>query len=638
MADSSKVPRPTATQIGRRQMLALGGAALAATALPSCVVPLTNHQSELARAAQSNYRESLVRQRRRVARPDGTEAAESGTGVLAAGSDQLRAARNSRPGQADFDVLIVGSGYGGAVCAARLGAERRRGVRIGLLERGREWVPGTFPSHLTSFNLFARRPSWMGEQLSRNPLGLYGFYDQGDVEVVVGSALGGTSLINCAVAIEADEAVFGQPAWPGPLRVKKDLRRYYQRARRMLAARATPEDRFPPKLRAHLASAAALRARGQWNATAYPVELAVNFNARANAQGMRQQGCVQCGDCVTGCNVGAKNSLDMNYLPLAWTHGAEMFTHVEVEHVERVGGLHRIHYLHRPDGRAEERGWVTARVLILAAGTLGSTEILLRSRRRHGLALSDWLGRGFSANGNYLGFVDYQWAEPAVFTNTGGVGITDGPPEAPVGTAIQGVIDFRQPDRPLHRRVMFEDLAHPSAHAPGVALLMLADLNRAITLLGCGHDTAAGEIRLEGNGIRVRWPDYDRQPSHAEMVKLMREYASAQGGQFKPFTPARNYTAHPLGGCRMGATVADGVVDHLGRVFDASPGAAAEAVHPGLYVMDGSIVPTALGNNPLLTITALAERAAELIVRDPAHAALFSTADAPGAPTMRQSP
>jgi len=122
------------------------------------------------------------------------------------------------------------------------------------------------------------------------------------------------------------------------------------------------------------------------------------------------------------------------------------------------------------------------------------------------------------------------------------------------------------------------------------------------------------------------------------MVKLMREYASAQGGQFKPFTPARNYTAHPLGGCRMGATVADGVVDHLGRVFDASPGAAAEAIHPGLYVVDGSIVPTALGNNPLLTITALAERAAELIVRDPAHAALFSTTDAPGAPTMRQSP
>jgi cholesterol oxidase len=625
-----------ANRVGRRRILALGGAALAAAALPGCAVPFTNARSDLARAAEAGYRESLARLRRRVARPDGTEGSESGIGSLASTPAGLRAARAARPGQPDFDVLIVGSGYGGAVCAARLAAERRRGVRIGLLERGREWAPGTFPTRLTSFNPLARRPSWMGEQLSRNPLGLYGFYDQGDVEVVVGSGLGGTSLINCAVAIEADDAVFGQAEWPVPLREKKELRRYYQRARRMLAARATPADRYPPKLQAHLSSAAALRARGQWNATAYPVELAVTFNARANGQGMRQQGCVQCGDCATGCNVGAKNSLDMNYLPLAWAHGAEMFTQVEVEHVEIVDGIHRVHYLQRPDGGVEERGLVTARVLILAAGTLGTTEILLRSRRRHRLALSEWLGRGFSANGNYLGFADYQYTEPPVITNTAGVGIADGAPAALVGTAIQGAIDFRLPDRPLHRRVMFEDLAHPSAHVPGLALLMLADLNRGMTLLGCGHDSASGEIRLDGNGISVRWPDYDRQPSHAEMVTLMREYASAQGGRFRPFTPARNYTAHPLGGCRMGATAAEGVVDDRGRVFDGSPGAGAGAVHPGLYVMDGSILPTALGNNPLLTITALAERAAELIVRDPVHAALFTTADEPAPPPTRQ--
>jgi cholesterol oxidase len=122
------------------------------------------------------------------------------------------------------------------------------------------------------------------------------------------------------------------------------------------------------------------------------------------------------------------------------------------------------------------------------------------------------------------------------------------------------------------------------------------------------------------------------------MMTLMREYASAQGGRFRPFTPARNYTAHPLGGCRMGATAAAGVVDDRGRVYDASPGVGAGTVHPGLYVVDGSILPTALGNNPLLTITALAERAAEMIVRDPVHAALFSTADAPTPRPTRQGP
>ena len=638
-------PHAEALPVDRRQLLKLGGAALAAAALSGCATSTRAPRGDLAREGWMNHQESLTRLRRHVARADGTEVVESGTGVLASASDGLGAARGSRPGMPDFDVLIVGSGYGGAVCAARLAAQRRPGVRIALLERGREWRPGMFPEHLTSFNpfnpfsLFTRQHSWLGEQLSHNPLGLYGFYDHGDVVAVAGSGLGGTSLINCAVAIEPEEGVFGQAEWPAPLREPGVLQPYFRRARRMLDVQPTPEGRYPAKLRTNLATAATLRAKGQWDASAYPVELAITFSDRTSRQGMRQHRCVQCGNCATGCNVGAKNSLDMNYLPLAWSHGVEMFPQVEIERVDTVDGVHRVYYLYRPDGRAEERGWLTTRMLILAAGTLGTTEILLRSRQRHGLALSRWLGRGFSANGNYLGYVDYQYTDPPVITNTAGVGIAGGMPDPPVGTAIQGAIDFRQPGRPLGRHVVIEDLTHASALAPGVALLMLADLNRGITLLGCGHDRAAGEIRLEGDGVAVRWPNYDRQPSHAELVTLMRQYATALGGSFRPFTAARNYTAHPLGGCRMSATAVDGVVDHRGRVFDMSQGAEAGAVHPGLYVVDGSIVPTAIGNNPLLTITALAERAAELIVRDPAHVALFSTTDVPAAPRRQpQSP
>jgi cholesterol oxidase len=634
---TSRYTRSPFPPLDRRQVLSLGGGALAAALLPGCGIPVAYPQRDLVDRAQSNYRESLRRHRRRVALPDGTEAPEKGTGTLASAADVLAAAHNSRPGRPDFDVLIVGSGYGGAVCAARLAEARRPGVRIGLLERGREWVPGTFPSQLSNFNPLSDRPSWMGEQLSRNPLGLFGFYDRGDVEVVVGSGLGGSSLVNCAVAIEPDEAVFAQTAWPHPLRDKAALRPYFQRARRMLDSRVTPEERHPPKLRLHLDTAAVLRQRGQWaGAAAYPAELAISFASHTNGQGMRQHGCVQCGDCTTGCNVGAKNSLDQNYLPLAWALGTELFTQVEVEDIERTGAVYRVHYLQRPSGsRGDRRGVVTSSVLILAGGSLGSTEILLRSRRRNGLEVSDRLGRGFSANGNYLGFVDYQFSDPAVITNTAGVGVWAGAPEMPIGTTIQAIIDFRQKDLPMYRRVMFEDIAHPSAHAASVALLMLADLNRAITLLGCGHDAAAGEIRLEEDGIKVRWPDYDRQASHAEMATLMRQYANAKGGRFRPFTPARNTTAHPLGGCRMGATAAEGVVDDRGRVFDTSSAAGPAAVHPGLYVIDAAIVPTALGNNPLLTITALAERAAELIVQDPTHAALFTP---PVVPPERQSP
>jgi cholesterol oxidase len=629
------------TGFSRRQLLKLGvtaaGATIAPIALPSAVSGVAPSPAatsvDHAPAAQQAYRESLARLRRSVPGPDGTEIWEGGTGTLASSPALLRASRNARPGTADFDVLIIGSGYGGAVCAARLARHRRPGVKIGLLERGREWVPGTFPErlvHITPFinpltrRPFSPRPSWFSEQRPGNPLGLFEFHN-GDVHVVTGNGLGGTSLTNCAVVLETEEDVFRQTAWPDELRSKEILRPYYDMARRMLSPQTTPEDRFTPKLRTHLGTAGNLSSKGLWQADAYRAPLAITFSARTNAQGMRQHGCVQCGDCATGCNVGAKHSLDMNYLPLAWTDGVLMFTQVDVSGIRKTGDVYSVDYVLRPDpsnpGR-QEKGFVTAPVVVMAAGTMGSNEILLRSQRQGGIAASTWLGKGFSGNGNYLGFIDYQYTDPAVYTDTGGLGVVNGTPPYPVGAYIEGAIDFRRPERPLDRRVIIEDMAHASPLASGVALLMLADLERAMTLLGCGHDRAEGEIRLDNDVATVHWPDYERQPSHAELIRLMEQYANAYGGKFRPFTPARNYTAHPLGGCRMGTSATSGVVNHRGQVFDTSAGED-NAVHAGLYVADASIIPTALGNNPLLTITALAERIADLIVRDPGHSPLF---------------
>jgi cholesterol oxidase len=274
-------------------------------------------------------------------------------------------------------------------------------------------------------------------------------------------------------------------------------------------------------------------------------------------------------------------------------------------------------------------------MVVIAAGTMGSNAILLRSRDDTGLATSAWLGKGFSANGNYLGFVDYQYTDPPVQTNSGGAGIAAGAPKNPVGTYIEGVIDFRRGNRPLDRRVLIEEMSQASSLADGLSLLMLVDLKRAMTLLGIGHDRAEGEIRLQGGTPTVRWPDYEQQPSHAELARLMTQYANALGGRYAVFSPARNTTAHPLGGCRMGESAATGVVNHRGQVFDASAGDRSKAVHSGLYVADASIMPTALGNNPLLTITALAERIAELIVNDPRHATLFEPRRVPPDPPIQ---
>jgi cholesterol oxidase len=617
-------------RLSRRELLKLSAGAAGATLMTGCrsVGLMPGADVDLSAGAQLAYRDSLRALRRTVPGPDGTEVREAGTGTLSSDPALLRASRHARGGRPDFDILIIGSGYGGAVCAARLAAQRRPGVKIGLLERGREWVPGTFPQHLMSFSPFApfvRRTSWMSEQLPLNPMGLFGFYE-GDVQVVIGSGLGGASLTNCAVVLEPEEDVFRQSAWPEELRVKATLQPYYDAARRMLSPQTTPEDRPTPKLTNHLGTAAKLRANRVWDVDAYRTPLAITFSARTNAQGMRQQGCVQCGDCATGCNVGAKHSLDMNYLPLAWTGGVRMFTHVDVSTIRKAGDRYEIDYVLRPDaGRPgrEERGSVSAGLVIVAAGTMGSNAILLRSREEGRLLTSPWLGKGFSANGNYLGFIDYQYTDPAVITDSAGVGVSSGVPRSPVGAYIEGALDFRRPGRPLERRVLIEDMSQASSLAGGVALLMLADLNRAVTLLGMGHDRAEGEIRLDRDLPSVRWPDYDRQPSHAELIHLMEQYARVFGGRYSGFTPARNYTAHPLGGCRMGASAASGVVNHRGQVFDAAAPDESRAVHPGLYVADASILPTALGNNPLLTIAALAERVADLILKNPDHASLF---------------
>ena len=608
-------------RLSRRAFLKLGALTAGAGA---CRSGLRGAGADYSAAAQKAYAESLRALRRTAVTPAGAEVAELGTGFLSLGPEDLLAHRNARPGQPDFDVLVIGSGYGGAICAARLAGRRKPGVKIGVLERGREWVPGTFPNSLANVRPFSRRSSWLRAQLATNPLGLFGFHNQGDVTVVGGSGLGGSSLINCAVVIETEEDVFRQAAWPQELRSKSVLRPYYDRARRVLAPQRTPEDRFPPKLKAHLGTGAALAERGTWPAgVAYPLGLAVTFADRTNQQGMRQHGCVQCGDCSTGCNVGAKHSLDMNYLPLAWTGGALIFTQTEVDRIERASDRYRLHCTLR-SGRLfdADQAVVTARMVIVAAGTVGSNELLLRSRDAGGLTVSDWLGKGFSANGNHIWFVDYQLSKTTVTTNSAGVGVALGTPATPVGPTIQGIVDFRRADRPLERRVVFEDIAQASALAPGVASLLVADLNRAITLLACGHDTADGEIRLENDEASVRWPGYTAQACGAEMAALVAQYASAYDGRGRPFGIGGPTTAHPLGGCRMGATATEGVVNHRGQVFETAAG---RAVQPGLYVADASIVPTALGNNPLLTISALAERIAELIVTDPANAALFRT-------------
>ena len=532
-----------------------------------------------------------------------------------------------------YDAVVVGSGYGGGVLACRLA---RAGLQVAVLERGREIHPGDFPASAWRALREVQAHTRHHDLGSRAALFDFRFTDE--VGALVGCGLGGTSLINANVALDPDPRVFEDHGWPAALRgpPRAELAEGFARARVMLGSTPYPEDG------AALPKVAALRRVAERLGAAFvDPELNVTFRAQPNAAGVVQSACTNCGDCVTGCNAGAKNTVLMNYLPDAVAHGAEVFAEVTVRHVETdPNGGWRVAL--RPTRSTDESRFIRAPTVVLAAGTLGSTEILLRSREL-GLPLSPALGRQLSGNADFLAFA-YDCDDRIE-------GIGRGrwvDSKKPVGPCIAGAIDLR-PGRPVAQGVVVEEGSIPSPLAPLMPLgLLLASLRgsrspdgrldrkriwrrlrslatdrprgslaRTLTFLAMGADDDRGELRLSDDRPILTWPGAaDRRFMHDHDATL-RQVAHGLGGTYlrSPVwrSPLGNryMTVHPLGGCDMADDASAGVVDDRGRVF---AGDAGTAVHDGLYVADGSIVPSSVGANPSLTITALAERIAALLI------------------------
>ncbi len=541
-----------------------------------------------------------------------------------------------------YDAVVVGSGYGGGVAAARLA---RAGRRVCLLERGREIRPGEYPDTAlesagevqVELNLGgkARR---MGARTA-----LLDLHVNGDIDVLVGCGLGGTSLINANVALTPDPRVFQQPSWPAALHSEGALAPYFARAVEMLKPAAYPVSAPAlPRLATMAQGAAPLQAPfsrpGQY----------VHFGAAGpNHVGVHQEPCVGCGDCVTGCNHRAKNTTLMNYLPDAVNHGAQLFTCVSVRHLERGLGFWIVHIEvldeagHAVLGAPDR---VQADLVFLGAGALGSTQILLRSRDR-GLPLSPRLGRAFSGNGDFLGITYGAAAEQ------GALGWGEAPTGTlpPVGPTIAGLLDGRDPKRPLSEGFVIQDGVFPGPLVPllpaglaaSAALLSKGSgpepalarafraaasllsprggvMQRSVVWLLMGHDDAKGELRLVADQLHIRWPGVGDQAVYKAQDRRAHTLADTLSGAHIPspvwnrWTDHNLITVHPLGGCGMGDDAARGVVDDQGRVYAGSSGV---AVHEGLFVCDGAVMPTGLGVNPSLTITALAERCLALALQ-----------------------
>jgi cholesterol oxidase len=536
----------------------------------------------------------------------------------------VSAATDVRPPlPAVVDTVVIGSGFGGAIAARRLAAAGRAPL---VLERGRAWLPGQFPRDpFDGRSLLWRRNGRDGWR------GLYDLRFHSGLATLAASGLGGGSLVYANVLVRPDERVFDE-RWPDGTDLE-GLGPWYDRVEADLRPQPVP-DTVP--LVKHDAYESVARALGR-EADFLPLPLAVDWKG--------DHACRLVAQCEFGCPFGAKRTLDRHHIPMAEGLGATIRTETLVRGIEPVSGAFRVHVRDLPTGALAV---VRARTVVLAAGTLGTTELLLRGRDIHGTlpGLSRRLGERFSGNGDMIGIIRgtreqlTPWVGPDVtavlrtFDDEGPgftlalptfaepvmralVGVDLPPPPAWARAATWWGLDHAVPlllggglpTAALRRVVGRSDAATSGDETTRAAINGAHDPGRATATFAIGRDSANGRLLLRRHGrghrLDVEWPYASENALLVvRMERTLADLAAAYGGTYVPgptWRLARKIlSVHPLGGCAIAGSPAEGVCDPEGRVFG----------YPGLWVADGSLVPSSIGFHPALTVAALAERAA----------------------------
>jgi cholesterol oxidase len=554
-----------------------------------------------------------------------------------------------------YDAIIVGSGFGGSVTAYRLA---EAGRRVLVLERGRPYPPGSF----TRSPYRARESFW---DPPHGLTGMYHYWSFRGIDALVSAGLGGGSLIYANVFIRKDEKWFvhedvnngGYEYWPVN---RADLDPHYDRVEKMIGLQRFPVEHEPyastPKTVAFKEAVSALGLEH------FHPKLAVTFANEGrppvpgeaiveeipNLHGRTRTTCQMSGECDVGCNFGAKNTLDYNYLTHAAHHGAEIRTLCDVRRFEpREGGGYTVHYAALGEGAPEAPPTVTLTCdhLVLSAGTLGSTNLLLRNRSAFP-GLSAKLGTRFCGNGDLLtlilntsrvsdGVRESRIVDPGygpVITTTARI------PDALDGGDGRGFY-LQDAGYPQHLAWVLHVLSAPKQIwrwrkagfflvknwlqgtpetdvTQQIAELMLpAELSSGgLPLLTMGRDIPDGRMHLRNGRLDIDWTREASAPYFEKVRTLSRDMARVLGGRFadNPLWYLRRViTVHPLGGAPMGRHPGEGVVDSYGNVFG----------HPGLHIADGSVMPGPTGPNPSFTIAALADRFADRMLESDHRAA-----------------
>ncbi|MFI5096681.1 MAG: GMC oxidoreductase [Candidatus Acidiferrales bacterium] len=564
-----------------------------------------------------------------------------------------------------YEAIVIGSGFGGAITGCRLAKKWDRG-RVLILERGKRYPMGSFPRkpHEFAHNFWAlagertQRPRHIRRLIERGEEshGIFDVRNFQHMDAVVGAGLGGGSLIYANVFMIPPDEVFDE-RWPGSCK-KSNLLPYYAVAKEVLGSRPIPVDDDPRRqiIRQQLFAEVA-RKNGRnselvdinvFFGNDFQKPLAIGEQER-NRYGALQTSCVYCAECDIGCNYHAKNTLDLNYLFVAeHRYQAVIRTEHLVLKIVPVDAAqaddpaadgtygYRVYFRDLSGIKTEVQTALAQRVIV-SAGALGSTEILLRCKERFRTLprISDKLGRGFSGNGDFISFVL-------------GSKLPADPNYGPVITQRTDYNLFKNFDR--DHAFMLQDAAYGDILAwyvegakPGFLRLdpfwrFLRDLYSRLTtgkslgslgwalddllskdvsfrtcvLLCMGIDKSNGVMTLDGDHqLSIDWPYKDSLSLYQAILEAGKQFSrTVQAAVFAPLPTwdwpiHNNVTVHALGGCTLANDSSAGVTsadrESFGQVFD----------YKNLYVADGAIVPTAVGANPTATISALSEMVAQ---------------------------
>lgn len=545
----------------------------------------------------------------------------------------------------DYDYIVIGSGFGGSVMTCRL---IEKGYKVCLLERGRQWRMHEFPRrpHEVRKNMF-----WDPQD---NKYGLIELRDtpDSDVMTITASGLGGGSLIYANVLYRMPAEFF--KGWPGGW-TREKMDPYYDQVLHMMEAKPypfethsyyknTPKTALFKKISEEMPTHPEAKKRHEFVLPPLGVRFEGEFpgHQSRNRHGALQSRCNKCGDCDIGCNIHAKNTLDLNYIYRArhneeTPYKADVRTHAEVTRIEKVDDHYVVTFV-IPEFPQQENTF-TAKNVVLSAGAIGSPSLLLKMKKQgHLPKLNKWLGKKWSGNGDFISWIfntkpNVDATNGPVITSSLAYSFPDYPDGYPHGMYIQeagypvgyawflsgripqlagiaGFIKFagHQVKKYIYKYLKIDGRDQINMGDEFARMIDRAEFTkRCLILLGMGRDKPDGEIQLrEDDQAMIRWK-MDSSQEHFDRVRTeMKKIAEMVDGVYveNPLTHLKKVIAvHSLGGCPMGESEETGLVNPLGEVYG----------YPGLYIVDGSILPTSTGTNPSLTIAALAEYIAEKI-------------------------